>query len=299
MISEPGYITNYSFPKEKATPYFQFAINDIRDSSAYYNMPSHAHTHAYYELFLVERGGGVHVIDDVSYPLSDRSVHILQPGVPHYVQRTKHTRGYVVVFTLDVLAGDHNIITESLVNFFRGTLAQPAAVLSSRCFIELKTLVQLMKSHEATGNTLSAERHSYIRSLFAAMLLTLKPNFSISHASDHDDMLALTNRFHELVNKYYHEGLPVADYAAKLGTTEKTLSRALKKHGNSTPAKAIRDRVILEAIRLLQHTSYSVKEIAYYLHFSDPAHFIKVFRQEKDCTPLEYRRMQVPGMIMI
>jgi len=291
MIPETNYIANYPFPKEKATPYFQFTINDIRDGTSYYKVPPHPHTHAYYELFLIERGGGVHVIDDVSYPLADRAVHILQPGVPHYVQRTSQTRGCVVVFTLDVLAGDNNIITDSLVSFFRGTLEQPAAILSSRSFIELKTLVSLMKSDESV-NAHPVERHTYIRSLFSAFLLTLKPNFSVSHGGDHSDMLSLVNRFHELVNKYYHEGLSVADYAAKLGTTEKTLGRAIKKHEQSTPAKLIRDRVMLEAIRLLQHTSYSVKEIAYHLHFSDPAHFIKVFRQEKDCTPLDYRRMK-------
>lgn len=290
MIPELNYITNYSFPKEKASPYFQFTINDIRDGTSYYKAPVHPHTHTYFELFLIERGGGVHIIDDVSYPLSDRSVHILQPGVPHFVQRTNHTRGHVVVFTLDVLTGDsHNVITESLVNFFRSTLAQPAAVLSTRAFSELRTLIKLMKADDLVS-TQGGERYSYVRSLFSAFLLTLKPNFSISHKGEHGDMLCMANKFHELVDKYYNEGLAIADYAAKIGTTEKTLTRAVKKHSANTPAQIIRDRVILEASRLLQHTTYSVKEIAYHLHFSDPAHFIKVFRQDKDCTPLEYRR---------
>jgi len=289
MIRDNHYIANYPFPAEKAAPYFQFTINDIHDGSAYYTAPPHAHTHAYFEIFLVEKGGGQHTIDEVAYTLEDRSVHILQPGVPHYMILTKETRGCVIIFSLDVLAGDTNTINDSLISFFRSILAKPTAQVSARSFTELMTIIGLMKIDKKTVPP-SAERNAYIRSLFAAFLLTLKPNFTISHKEQWGDSLTMMNKFHELVNKYYHEGLPIADYAAKLGTTEKTLTRAVKKHSGETPAKVIRERVMIEAARLLQHTTYSVKEIAYHLHFSDPAHFVKVFRAAKKCTPLEYRK---------
>jgi AraC family transcriptional activator of pobA len=281
-------IATYSFPQEKADRSFQFTINDIRDGSSYYKSPPHPHAHAYFEIFLIEKGGGTHLVDQEIYDFTDNSVHILQPGITHLVRRDEHTSGSVIVFSLDVIAGENNTITNSLLCFFRNPLMQPCSAVSRRAFQELMSIVGLMKSTAAL-HVNSQERNACIGSLFTAFLLTLKPNFTTGYQSNNGDALSLVGRFNDLVNEHYHEGLSIADYAFKLGVGEKTLSRTIKKHSLTTPARIIRERAIIEACRLLRSTDHSVKEIAYHLHFSDPAHFVKVFRQMRSCTPVEYR----------
>ena len=44
-----------------------------------------------------------------------------------------------------------------------------------------------------------------------------------------------------------------------------------------------------EAKRLLRYTERSAADIGYYLAFSSPAHFTRVFKKYTDMTPAEYR----------
>ena len=282
-------ITTYPFPKGIVTPSFQFSIRPICEGADYYKAPPHPHAHSYFEIFLIEKGGGFHMIDNVRYPFKDRSVHIMQPRVPHYIQRDENTRCQVIVFDQDVIAGENNIIHDCLTCFFNNRLMQPVATVSARAFKELMTIVRLMKS-DSIRQVPTQEQNAYIRTLFSAFLLTLKPHFTSNFQLSDSNTLSLVNRYISLVNKHYHEGLSNAGYALRLGVSEKTMIRAVKKHTLLTPSKIVRERIILEASRLLHNTSYSIKEIAYHLHFSDPAHFVHVFRQEKNCTPSEYRK---------
>jgi AraC-like DNA-binding protein len=52
----------------------------------------------------------------------------------------------------------------------------------------------------------------------------------------------------------------------------------------------IRERVVLEAERLLLNTPLSVTEIAYELGFSDKSHFGKYFRKTTGESPARFRQ---------
>jgi AraC-like DNA-binding protein len=53
----------------------------------------------------------------------------------------------------------------------------------------------------------------------------------------------------------------------------------------------IRDRVILEAKRLLLHSSISVCEAAYYLGYDDCSYFIRLFKKDVGHTPEKFRTL--------
>ncbi|PTS97440.1 AraC family transcriptional regulator, partial [Pedobacter sp. HMWF019] len=52
----------------------------------------------------------------------------------------------------------------------------------------------------------------------------------------------------------------------------------------------IRERVILEAKRLLINLDLSVAEIAERLNFSDQSYFIKFFKKYEEITPEKFRK---------
>ena len=59
----------------------------------------------------------------------------------------------------------------------------------------------------------------------------------------------------------------------------------------ATSAKELIDeRVVLEAKRMLVHTSNSIKEIGFDLGFDEPTNFIKYFRKHEEKTPIEFRK---------
>jgi len=57
--------------------------------------------------------------------------------------------------------------------------------------------------------------------------------------------------------------------------------------------KLIRDRVILEAKRLLINMDLMVAEIAEQLNFADQSYFIKFFKKQEGITPEKFRKLNV------
>jgi AraC-like DNA-binding protein/mannose-6-phosphate isomerase-like protein (cupin superfamily) len=284
-IITPG-IHAHHFPREKAKYAIELTINDLLETTPYNAMSRELHAHRYFEIFLFEKGGGRHIIDNTAYELKDRHVHIVQPGIIHLVQRNNGTRGKVLLFSFDASLGTNSMLSDSLIWFYRNPLIHPVSHLSEAAFAKLQQLVELMQA-EDTGITDAGEHRAYICSLFSAFLLTLKHNFTGKQQPGNDRMVS---DFIKLVDHNYHEGLSIGDYAQKLNISEKTLCREVKKQTALTPARIVRERVMLEACRLLANTNLIIKEIAYQLHFSDTAHFTRVFKQEKHCTPQEYRK---------
>jgi AraC-like DNA-binding protein len=105
-----------------------------------------------------------------------------------------------------------------------------------------------------------------------------------------DDLDYLT-LFKELVGQHFKEYKSVNHYARQINVSEKRLGQATLKTIGKTPKQVIDDRIVLEAKRLLTHTSQSIKQIGYYLGFEEPTNFIKYFRKHEGVTPIEFREM--------
>jgi AraC-like DNA-binding protein len=92
-----------------------------------------------------------------------------------------------------------------------------------------------------------------------------------------------------LVEKHYKEKHGVADYADLLLMAAKTLTHRFKRLNLPQPNEVIKNRLILEAKRLLVHTSLSAKEIAYELGYEDPAYFSRLFQLKTGESPSVFR----------
>ncbi len=79
-------------------------------------------------------------------------------------------------------------------------------------------------------------------------------------------------------------------YARRLGYSESTISRACLAAGGRSAKEAISRRVLLEARRLLAHSTASVAEVARQLGFSEATNFVKFFRRNAGVTPKDFRQ---------
>lgn len=68
------------------------------------------------------------------------------------------------------------------------------------------------------------------------------------------------------------------------------LNRSVKNETNKTTTEIIQDRIATEAKALLQHTSWSISEIAYSLGFESQAYFTNFFKKRIESSPSEYRQ---------
>jgi len=57
----------------------------------------------------------------------------------------------------------------------------------------------------------------------------------------------------------------------------------------------LKDRILLEAKRLLIHTTLSAKEIAYDLGYEDPAYFNRLFSKKIGDAPNVFRKKYLEG----
>ncbi|WP_299780865.1 helix-turn-helix transcriptional regulator [uncultured Formosa sp.] len=101
--------------------------------------------------------------------------------------------------------------------------------------------------------------------------------------------LEIVIRFRDLLDRQFHVLKSVSKYCMQLSVSEKRLNAATLKIMAITPKQMIDSRIILEAKRLLAHTTDSVKEIAYTLGFEEPTNFVKYFKKHQQVTPLEFR----------
>ncbi|QIH34767.1 AraC family transcriptional regulator [Sphingobacterium puteale] len=104
---------------------------------------------------------------------------------------------------------------------------------------------------------------------------------------------ALNRKFSELVETNYHKNHSVADYAELLFISPKTLNRKIVREKGISPNTIIKNRIILQAKRLLINTDLKVKEIAAQLGYDDQSYFVRFFRIQTGKSPFEFKRRAI------
>ena len=99
----------------------------------------------------------------------------------------------------------------------------------------------------------------------------------------------MLHKFNNLVLKYSRKNRNIAFYAEKLNVSISYLNNSVKLHSGEPPGQIIRNKILLEAKRLLAHSNLNVAEIGYRLTFEDPSYFCRFFKRETQMTPLEFR----------
>ena len=96
-------------------------------------------------------------------------------------------------------------------------------------------------------------------------------------------------RFRHDLEAHFAQSRTAAAYAQRLGYSAKSLNRACLAATGRTAKQLIDERVILEAQRLLAHTTLPVITIGRQLGFAEPTQFTKFFVHRQGTTPTEFR----------
>lgn len=81
-----------------------------------------------------------------------------------------------------------------------------------------------------------------------------------------------------------------------LNVSSRTLTKYVGQCSYQSPLQMINERIVLEAKRMLQHSSMSIKEIAHTLGFNDPSYFVKLFKRLVGEMPSTFRYKQTKYM---
>ncbi|MEM9819537.1 MAG: helix-turn-helix domain-containing protein [Bacteroidota bacterium] len=102
--------------------------------------------------------------------------------------------------------------------------------------------------------------------------------------------LDLIREFNFLVETHFKSKHTVAEYAALLNKSPKTLSNFFAKNHDKTPLQIIQERILMEARRQLAHTDEAVKIIAYEVGFDSIQSFSRFFKSKEGVSPNDFRK---------
>ncbi|MCG8576063.1 MAG: helix-turn-helix transcriptional regulator [Flavobacteriales bacterium] len=244
------------------------------------------HRHDYFELFVFEKGDGMHWIDFESFPIVSNSVHIVAPGQAHQVKRELDTNGYVILFETSVFESNSLVL-----NFLYDHLCYDVKELSPTFEFAPEVERQILDITSTIWKDYDSDnplKHEFILNHVSLLCIhcmrSMKP---IQLKQDKNQEVYLKFR-RMLINKF-REMRKVKDYALELGVSDKQLNEIVSQRTGLSTSAVIYRQLTLEAKRLL-NSDWSAKQVAYHLGFEDPAHFSKFFKKQSGLSPSEFQK---------
>ncbi len=277
-------IPEFKLSKEKHHE-FPFKLELIEVSTGY--NPTAPHRHNYYEIFLFEEGGGMHMIDFNEVEIVKGELHILSPGQIHYMLRDPKSKGWVLKFTPDFFLS--NFIDKDILQripFLNNKVREPLIKPDQKAF---ESLLQLVLNIQEEYLAKNSDYEDMIRHYLNLILLKCHRLYDYSLTHQDTAEVILSNSFKTILEQYYLEQNRVSFYCEQLNVSADKLNNVIKQVNGLTPSEVISERLLLEAKRWLLHSQKSIKEVAFLLNFQDNAYFNRWFKKLENCSPGEFR----------
>ena len=249
---------------------------------------SQPHRHNYFEFFVFQTGGGIHIIDFVEFPIKSKSIHIVAPGQVHQMQRDLNSNGFVFIFELNLF--DHS---KEIENFLLNHICLDVNEFSPNYqFVEeySQEVQFVVKKAWREYNSEQPMKNQLVFNQLSELLYYCMREQHIQPKGLEPKTNALYIDFRRMLTIDFKEKKMVKDFATALNTTEKQLNEVVQMRTGDSVSALIYKQLILEAKRLLL-IRMTAKEVSYELNFSDPAHFSKFFKSQTGLSPTDFRNI--------
>jgi AraC family transcriptional activator of pobA len=247
------------------------------------------HKHTFYHLVLFTKGAGKHSIDFKTFDVTPYQIYFMIPGQVHSWNFEGDVDGYVIHFTLPFFQS-FLLKNEYLDQFpfFSG--------LTDDAVIQIQPVLQQKMTGLFEDIITESEKPvrmgvDMIRTLLLQMFILLnRTNTDNNYKQLPAYNYTLLKTFQKLIEKNFATLKLPKDYAELLYITPNHLNAICNDLLGISAGEVIRNRVLLEAKRLLINLDLSVAEIGYRLNFSDNSYFTKFFKKHAGSTPEEFRK---------
>jgi len=247
------------------------------------------HRHSFYHIVLFTAGKGFHKIDFEQFAVAEGQIYFMIPGQVHSWAFEGAVDGYVLNFSENFLhtflANDRYLEQFS---FLEGIAGHSVIDLDGAA---ARQAAQLLQDILAEEQDRALQYRDQQRLKLLELFLCVQRNTALpatGHAARNNDLVM--RNFRKLVEQHYRSLKLPKEYAALLYITPNHLN-ALSNDLLGKPAgEVIRERVLLEAKRLLVNADISISEIAWQLNFADNSYFSKFFKKQTGTTPEAFRK---------
>lgn len=240
-----------------------------------------------YTIFWIQDGHGSYQIDFKTHQFDSNTLVFLSPGQILQLEKEKIKSAYMLSFQQDfycIQTHDKEVSCNGLLfNASENTVAIRIDSPSSQYLQGILDQIAQEMQIEALGQYDLLQTYLKQFMIYSVRLLQIDAQVETQHTS------RLYKDFNVLLSMYFKNAHQVSFYAERLGIASKSLAKHFQKIGIASPSQLLKDRLILEAKRLLAYSDYSVKEIALDLGFEDPAYFSRFYKKATQNTPLHFR----------
>lgn len=250
------------------------------------------HRHAFYQIVLFAEGEGTHSIDFQQFQVKPHQMYAMGPGQIHTWDFGPGTEGYIVNFNesfFTAICHNPNFVQEF--PLFNSVSSSPAVLLESECCGEVHALMEKMLLEFQEDRTF---KQDILRGMLMQLLVLLSRQLRLETVPGitRHQRVVLRN-FERLIEEHYREKRLPRDYAEMLYITPNHLNALVNSVIGKPAGELIRDRVVLEAKRLLVNSDYTISQIADILNFEDNAYFTRFFKKYTGLAPEVFRQEYV------
>jgi len=248
-----------------------------------------AHKHTFYHLVFFTEGAGSQTIDFQKFEVKPYQIYFMVPGQVHHWAFERKVDGYVVNFSPKffqsfLLKPDY---LEQF-PFFSGNANEAVINVEENLRIKLIGLFEklLIETVENQRTALDMVRLLLLELFILIGRTVITPQSK--QASPYN--LTLLKNFKNLIETNYINNRLPKYYAELLYITPNHLNALCNDLLGIPAGEVIRNRVVLEAKRLLINPQLGITEVANHLNFADNSYFTKFFKKQAGITPEEFRK---------
>ena len=275
-----------------ATEFLISRISDFREKHRELGLP---HRHDFFQIALFTAGGGEHLIDFEQFPVVPNEGYALGPGQVHSWNFEPETEGFVLNFNesfFTAICHNSNFVREF--PLFNSLSDSPAKVLEAECCGDVHNLLEKMLKEFRSDSDFKQEM---LRGMLLQLLVMLSRQLPLQpQPGVTSHQLSVLRNFEQLIEQNFLEKRLPRDYASLLFITPNHLNAIVNAVAGKPAGELIRDRVVLEAKRLLVNSDHNISEVAARLNFEDNAYFTRFFKKYTGMAPEAFRQAYVHNL---
>ena len=247
------------------------------------------HRHSFYHLVLFTKGKGCHSIDFEKFSIAPYQIYFMIPGQVHSWHFEGGVDGYIVHFN-EALFASFLLNSHYLERFyfFQGNAEDGICQVPAPMQSPVTNLFEAMLTEMEAGKEQNLDM---IRLKLLELFIMVDRNCTSKKGKNvPQQKLMLLRHFQHLIDQHFRTIKLPKEYADLLYVTPNHLNALCQDLVGKTAGDLIRDRVLLEAKRLLTNADMTVTEIAYNLNFQDNSYFNRFFKKNVGMTPEEFRK---------
>jgi AraC-like DNA-binding protein len=248
-----------------------------------------AHKHTFYHVMLFTEGAGTHTIDFKTFTVKPYQIYFMIPGQVHSWQFEGHVDGYILNFSPTFL---HSLLLRpdyvEQFPFFSGDVDEAVINLPEGLHKPATSIFEGLLRESEQRERLSVDMIQVL--MLQLFILVGRLSFDKDASRANAYSYALVKNFQKLIEKNYRTLKLPKDYAERLFVTPNHLNAICNSVLGMSAGEVIRNRIILEAKRLLTNQGSTISGIAYELNFADNSYFTKFYKKYTGQTPEEFRK---------